>query len=68
MLDSIHLVADGPPLTPLQKAVSEGYAMGLRVQTIADTCNTSPAVVRVTAMRLGLKHPKGRGRPKKGLA
>lgn len=55
-------------MTPLQQAVREGYAMGLRVRVIADHCMTSPAVVRVTAKRMGLKHPAGRGRPKKVLA
>jgi hypothetical protein len=55
-------------MSALRQGIRDGYAQGLPVRVIAERCGTSEAVVRVTAMRMGLKHPIGRGRPKKALA
>ena len=52
-------------MSALREGVRDGYAQGLPVRVIAERCGTSEAVVRVTAHLMGLRHPKGRGRPRK---
>lgn len=47
----------------LRSTVRQGYAMGLPVAEIAVRAGSTPGAVRVTAWRLGLRHPR-QGRPK----
>lgn len=53
-------------MSKLRQAVADGYAIGTPVAEIARALGLAESTIKVTAWRMGLRHPH-QGRPRKRL-